>query len=266
MLKSGLTIVEALHTARESAKGTLKNILGGVIRSVESGHALSVALEEHPKAFSGLIVNVVKAGETSGTLAENLDNAAIQLKKEKELVSKVKSAMIYPIVVLVATFALGMALAFIVLPKITPLFEGLSVELPATTRFLIEFSHFIDNYGFWLFGVIIAFVVFLVWIAKREFSKPFTHYLLINTPIVKGIVRHSNLARFSRALGMLIKSGVTVDESLSITKGVLGNFYFSRAIADIEKNIQSGKSLSDNLKEHGDLFPTMAVNMVRVGK
>src|SRR3989338_1338265 len=148
MLKSGLSITEALSVARDSASGRLSRTLQTVLKSVESGHTLSSSLAEHPKIFSGFFVNAVYAGETSGTLAESLENIAEQLEREKELVSKVRGAMVYPLIVLAAALVLGAILSFVVLPKITPLFEGLKVEFPLSTRILIKLSRFMERYGF----------------------------------------------------------------------------------------------------------------------
>ena len=266
MLKSGLSIVEALNTAEESTSGKLKKVLGKVRNSVESGHSLADSLETYPRAFPEFLVSVTRAGETSGTLVENLENAAEQLKKEKELVAKLKGVMIYPVVVLAAAFVLGMGISFFVLPRIIPLFEGLSVELPITTRVLIAFSHVVENYGLYLFGSIVAGVVFLLWLIRQRFSRPVTNWLLLHTPIVGRIVRNSNLARFCRTLAMLLKSGLNIDEALEITKNTVGNYYYQRAVGNISKNIQAGTKLSANLEEYSALFPVIVVRMVKVGE
>jgi type II secretory pathway component PulF len=266
MLKSGLTITAALEIAYESAQGKLKKILQGVLKSVEAGRSLSSAFSVYPKVFSGLFINATKAGESSGTLEENLDNIAKQLEKEKELSSKIKGAMLYPIVVLIATFALGMVLSFVVLPKITPLFEGLKVELPITTRGLIWFSHVVQDNGIVLFLGIIAFIIFMSWLVRQKFAKPVTHKFLLYTPIIKRIVRNVNIARFCRTLGTLLKSGLNIDEALEITKDTVGNYYFQTALADVSKRIGKGTKLSENLKQYESLFPVMVTRMINVGE
>ncbi|MDA1334733.1 MAG: type II secretion system F family protein [bacterium] len=266
MLKAGLQITEALEITRESATGKLKKVLGHVLRAVESGNTLSDAFKEHPKAFSGLFVNAVYAGEKSGTLVENLENVATQLQKEKDLLSKVRSAMLYPIIVLIASFFLALGLSFVILPQITPLFEGLDVDLPFTTRAIISFSNFIQaNGGKLILGIIGGLTLFL-WTIRQKFSHPVTHWLLIHTPIVKTVVRSANVARFSGTLGMLIKSGVRVDEALEITHDAMGNYYYKRAIAHVSKGVARGGRLAENIDAYRDLFPLLVARMIKVGE
>jgi len=266
MLKSGLPITEALSIAQDAASSKLKKVLRGVLKSVQAGQSLSKAFSLYPKVFSGLFISSTKAGEASGTLTENLENVAEQLEKEKELVSKIKGAMLYPVVVLTAAFVLGLVLAFLVLPKITPLFEGLKMDLPFTTRALIWFSHFIQDYGLYLFLGIIAFVIFIGWLIKQKFTRPVIHCLLLNTPIIRKISRGANLARFSRTLGMLLKSGVNIDEALEITRDTIGNYYFQQALEKVSQAVRKGTKLSENLSQFGGLFPTMLTRMIKVGE
>jgi len=266
MLKSGLSIVEALNIAQDSTRGKLKKVLGGIMKSVRAGRSLSDSFSNYPKVFSGLFINATYAGEQSGTLEENLGHVAEQLEKEKELVSKVKGAMLYPIVVLAAAFILGLAMAFLVLPKIVPLFEGLKMDLPITTRALIKFSHLIQDYGLVFFLGIIIFIALIIWLAKQKFSRPVTHWLLLNTPIIKRITRNVNLARFCRILGTLIKSGINIDEAMEIASKTVGNYYYQRCLAKVSKRIGKGTKLSDNLAEFEKFFPLIVIKMIKVGE
>ena len=266
MLKAGLTIVDALDIALDSAKGKMKKVLKEVRRSVQSGHSLSDSLAQHPKTFSGLMIHATRAGEASGTLEENLSHVAKQLAKDKELLAKVKGAMLYPMVVLIAAFVLGMVLSFVILPKIIPLFTGLRVELPVTTRALIWFSTFVEAHAKVLLVSIVTGVIVLIWLLKQKFTHPVTHWLLIHIPLIKGITRGANLARFSRTLGTLLKSGLNIDEAVDITRDTLGNYHYRRALASVSKSIGKGTRISDNLMQFHTLFPIMAIRMVNVGE
>lgn len=266
MIKAGVNIVEALTITQQSAEGKLKKILGQVQKSVESGHSLSESFSRHPKVFNDLFIGATYAGESSGTLVQNLENIAEQMEKEKELVSKIKGAMLYPIVVLCATFALGLALAFWVLPKITPLFEGLKIDLPITTRALIWFSHFVQDHGLWLFLGIVFFVSFMIWLLKQKFVRPVTHKLFLKVPIIKKISINANLARFCRTLGTLIKSGITINESLDITSKTVGNYYYKKSLDKVAMSIGKGTKLSENLDLYGQYFPLVVTRMIRVGE
>jgi len=266
MQKSGLTITESLEIIRDSTTGRMKKIIEKILVSVRSGNTLSESLARYPKVFSGIFVSSVYAGETSGTLDENLENLAEQLEKEKELVSKVKGAMLYPIVVLVAALGLGLAMSFLVLPKIVPLFEGLKTELPISTQLLIRFSHFVGEHGTGLFLGIVLSVIFLIWLIKQKFVHPVTHWLLLHIPILKSISRNSNLARFSLTLGMLLKSGLSIDEALDVTEKSLENYYYQRAVLEIRNRISHGSTLAENLQAHKNLFPKMTAKMIMVGE
>lgn len=266
MLRAGMPVLEALEIARTSTQGKLRAIIANLGRSVASGHSLSMAFANYPKVFPNIFINVVRAGETSGTLTENLENLAEELEKEKMLYAKIKGALLYPVIVLVAALGLGMVVSFVVLPKIVPLFEGMSVELPASTRFLVAFSHLIETHGALLFWGIIGSITAFVWLVRQEFSRPVTHWLMLRIPIIKNLIFCSNLAHFSRTLGMLLKSGVNIDEALEITRATLTNLYYKRALAAVNLRVSRGIRLTDALSEYRDLFPLMFVRMIHVGE
>jgi len=266
MLKSGVTLVEALLVSHEAARGKLKSVLKSVIESVESGRSLSASLGEFPSVFPPLFVQATYAGESSGTLAENLENIARELEKERELISKIRGALLYPAIVLAAAFVLALALSFFVLPKIVPLFRSLRTELPLSTRMLIGFSGFIEAHGTALLVGIIGGLTLILIVVRQKCIRPFTHRILLWLPIVGGMVRSSNLVRFNRTLGMLLKSGVNIDEALIITKNSLGNYWYQKALFDAANRITKGAKLSESLAEHSHLFPLIATRMIKVGE
>ena len=266
MLKSGLTLHESLEITMDQSSGKLKKELKGVLSSVTSGQSLADSFARYPKIFSGMFVNITKAGEEAGTLEENLENIAIHIKKEAELYSKIKGALLYPIVVLVAAIFLGLAMSFLVLPKIIPLFEGLKVELPITTRMLIWFSHLIQDYGAYLFYGLIVFLSLAGWIIRQKFSHPVTHWLLLKLPIVKKIIKYTNLSRFSNTLATLLKGGLNIDKALVITQNTIGNFYYKETIPIITAHVAKGGTLSEGMIQFKKLYPKMVIRMVEVGE
>lgn len=266
MLKSGLTISEALDIIHDQASGKFKKIIFNVLKSVRSGNSLSESLRKYPKVFSDLFINTAYAGEASGTLDKNLDNIADQLKGEKELATKIKSAMVYPIIVIVATSILGLAMAFLVLPKITPLFEGMDMELPITTKMLIWVSNHIQQSGLQILGGMTLVIILFLWVIRQRFAKPVTNFIILKTPIIKNISYNANLARFSRTLATLLKSGLNIDEALNITKDTVSNYYFKKVLNKISNRISQGSTLSSNLSEHEKFFPKLVISMVRVGE
>ncbi len=266
MLKAGLTITESLDICQESSSGRLKKIIKNVLKSVIAGSSLSQALSRYQRVFSGFFLGAIYAGESSGTLSENLDNVSLQLEKENDLNSKVKGALFYPAVVLSAAFLLGLGLAFFVLPKIIPLFEGMRVKLPLSTRVLIWFAHFVKQYGIYLFPAIIGFCLFAAWFLRCKFVRPFTHAILLKTPIFSKVVRNINLSRFARTVGMLLKSGVNIDQAINIAHETIGNYYYKRALKKVGQNIIKGKKLSTELMRFEKLFPSIFTRMVKVGE
>jgi type IV pilus assembly protein PilC len=266
MIKSGITISESLSIIEESLSGKFKKAIVTIRHAVESGGSLSTAMALYPKIFPSLYINTVYAGESSGTLQSNLEYMAEQLRKEKELNSKIMGAMLYPAVVLVAAFFLGLAISFVVLPKVVPLFEGLGVKLPWSTQLLISFSRLMQDHGLAIVIALLVGIAVFIWLIRREFSRPVTHWFLLHIPIIYPLVRSTNIARFCRTLGTLLKSGLTIDEALVVTKDSIGNFYYRKALDDIAARVGSGMKLSDSLKAHRDVFPTLVSRMMNVGE
>lgn len=266
MLRAGLTIQESLVIARDSSRSKLKSILSSILVSITAGQKFSRALETYPHIFSGLFVNAVRAGETSGTLVENLEQLAVQLHKDQELISKIRGAMIYPLVVLVAAFFLGMGLAFFILPQITPLFERLNVELPITTKIIIWASKQIQANGIFIFLGIIGGIASLTTLIRQKWMQPITHGILLRIPILSPLTKQANLARFSRTLGTLLGSGLTIDEALSILVTTMDNYYYKQALAKVQRLVTRGSKLSINLDEYEWLFPKLVTRMVGVGE
>lgn len=266
MQKSGLTLTESLEITLDSATGKFKKILAGVLKSIQSGNTLSSSFSRYPKVFNSVFVSAIYAGESSGTLDQSLENLALQLEKEREMREKIKGAMLYPIVVLCAAFILGSILSFLVLPKIVPLFEGLKMDLPFTTRALISFSHFMELHGVEALIGLTAFIIITFWLIRQKFVRPVTHFILLKIPIAKKIIINSNLSRFSRTLGLLLKSGLSIDKALEVTRDTMTNYYYYNSLVDVSTRVSKGVKLSENLKQYKNLYPKMVSRMVLVGE
>lgn len=266
MVKSGVAISEALKILYQSSQGKFKETIGEVYNSVKAGRSLSISLGRYPKIFSDFFVGAIYAGESSGTLGESLENVANELRKEKELDDKIKGALLYPIIILVAAFGMSLFLAFYILPKIIPLFEGMKMKLPWTTRLLISFSHLVEKYGSVMIVGILVFIVLFIWVLRQKFSKPFFHKIWLTLPVVNPIIRQANLARFSRTLGTLLASGLNIVEALNITAKSTTNFYYRETLFKVSKGVSKGNKLSINLVKYKDFFPDMLIRMVAVGE
>jgi len=266
MLKSGLSLSEALEIVFEqSTSGKLKRIITSVRQSVNNGQPLSGSLEKFKNVFSGIFINMIRVGEASGTLEENLEHLAVQLEKDYELKKKIISAMIYPMIVLFGTFLLGVGLTVFILPKLVNLFSTFKVELPLMTRLFLGLADFLVNYGLYVLIAIAALVVAWRMLLKSKAARPFFHKILLSLPLISKMTRQVNLARLSRALALLLRSGLTINESLKITADTINNVHYKKILERAVVEVKKGKALSSILQRE-DLFPTMISRMIIVGE
>lgn len=265
-LKSGLTILEAIEMLEDQAVGKLKKILHSLLEIIESGKPLYIGLEQYPKYFNHVYVSMVRTGEMSGTLEENLEHLAEELKKAHALRQKVQAAMMYPTLVFIAVLMLGLSVSVFVLPQILPLFRTLDVELPLSTRCLIFLAEQFEDHGFKIvLGVFLGIVV-LQAIFKSEFIKPITHRIWMKVPILKNIICNINLEKFSRTLSTLLSSGMSMDLALKITAEATENRIYRNAIHSFVAEIQKGNPVAQGMERHPDLFPKLVSRMVGMGE
>lgn len=267
MLKSGVSQIESLRIIQEQTKNkAFKKLLGRIIPRIEKGKFLSESLGEARKSFGELFISVLKLGESSGTLPENLDYLSEEIKKSKALRSRVKSAMVYPIIILVVTIIVITVLLVFVLPKILPIFDGLGVELPITTRILINTSDIFIQY--WLF-IILGIVGFMV-LFKLFLRLPGIKYILnrffLLVPILGTMIKNYNLANISRTLSLLLKSGINVVEAITSTSNSISNPVYKDALMDATENVREGKAMYIYLEKHGHLFSPTFIRMVQIGE
>jgi len=267
MIKAGLPLREAVATLQEQTKSKVfKKILEDIIKRLDNGEPLADSLARHPRSFNQLFINIIRVGEASGTLEENLKYLATQLEKSYDLRRKVKGAMIYPLLVLASTFVLGGALAVFILPKLLPLFKSFDVDLPLPTKILVWVTETIQNHGLLIFGGLAGFIILFAFLSRLKPVKRINHKILLRTPLFGRISRSSNLAQFCRTLGVLLKSGIPVVQGLEITSQTLRNMSYKKALAETSDKVQKGKSISDHLRTDRFLFPVTASKMIEVGE
>jgi type IV pilus assembly protein PilC len=266
MINAGLPLVQALSIlAEQSENPVLKDITRQVVFDVESGNTLADAMRKHPKAFNELYVNMVAAGEAGGILDTILMRLATFIEKNDALVRKVKGAMIYPGVIMsVAAVAIS-ALLFFVIPTFQKMFEEAGVPLPAPTQIVIFLSQFLQNY-WWamIIGGVVGFKVFTAW-HKTAGGTMAVDKILLKMPILGDVVKKSAVSRFTRTLGTLISSGVSILEGLEITAKTSGNRVIHDAIMESRASIAGGDTISAPLKK-SKVFPPMVISMINVGE
>lgn len=268
MLRAGLTVTEALHVVEEQlGSKRIKEVAVRIREGIERGERLADAMAEFPSVFSLFYVNVVRAGEISGTLEENLDHLAAQFAKEHDLRKKVQSAMLYPGIVFVAALLIGFFFSTYVLPQVAGLFKQLKgVQLPFVTVVLLKVSDFTRRHTLLSFVGVFGSFAFIVWFLRRKFLAPVTHAILLRLPIIKDIVIDVNMARFALVFGTLMRSGIDIVHSLEVTATVMDNIYYRKAIERMVLKIQQGSSLVDGLLDARKIFPPVASSMISIGE
>lgn len=266
MIHAGLPILTSLRILSEQTEDKkMKQVLSDVARSVEGGENFSGALERHPKVFSQLYVNMVKAGEGSGKLEEVLTRLAEYNEKQQELRQKIKTAITYPIVLIIVGILVSTFIVVFVLPKFIDIFVKANVPLPLPTLILHRISEFVRHDWYW---AVLATIVVAVGIRQYiRIPKGRTQFdqLKLKLPLTGRLVRQLLISRFSRTLGTLLSSGVPILQSLEIVEQVIGNVILARVVRNVQESVSKGESVNGPLKVSGE-FPPMPVQMIAVGE
>jgi type IV pilus assembly protein PilC len=266
MINAGLPLVQALSIlAEQSENPVLKDVTRQVVFDVESGNTLADAMRKHPKAFNELYVNMVSAGEAGGILDTILLRLAVFIEKNDALVRKVKGAMIYPGVIMSVAGVAISALLFFVIPTFQKMFAEAGVPLPGPTQLVIFLSETLQHY-WWamIIGAVVGFRIFVSWHKTPNGTMTVDKWLL-RMPVLGDVVRKSAVSRFTRTLGTLISSGVSILEGLEITAKTSGNRVIHDAIMESRASIAGGDTISAPLKK-SKVFPPMVISMINVGE
>lgn len=268
VIKAGLPVYEGLKIIQEQTESSvLKRIITTLIDDINNGHFLADSLGKYENLFGPFFINIIRVGESSGTLAKNLLYLAEELGRSKELQGKVRSAMVYPMVILCATLAVAGFLTFFIFPKLIPVFGSLDVQLPITTRILLATLSFFRAYGLvTVIGLVALF--FAARMAVRRFYpvRYFIDHGLFYIPVVSDLIINVNMVNFTRVLGLLLKSGVKIVEALDITANTFGNLVFRQLLLDAEEEMKRGGQLGVYLAQRKRFFPPLVSGMVRIGE
>ena len=266
MINAGLPLVQALDIlAKQTENKTLSEVTRAVVFDVESGHTVADALAKHPNAFSDLYVNMVAAGEAGGILDTILMRLATFMEKNDALVRKVKGAMIYPGVIMsVAVIAICVLLIFVI-PVFESMFGSVGLALPLPTRIVIGLSRFLKGYWYLIGGGIVGTFV----VVKRYYASPNGKLqidkAMLKVPVLGDVLRKSAVSRFTRTLGTLISSGVSILDGLEITAKTAGNRVIQDAIMASRASIAGGDTIAAPLQKSA-VFPPMVISMIAVGE
>jgi len=266
MINAGISIVRCLDILENQCKDeVLKPVIGQAMHDIKSGMSLTDALSKHPNVFSKLYVNMIRAAELGGILDEILDRLAGFLETEMEIRTKIKSAMMYPIIVLVFSVCLICVLFAFVLPKFKEIFVSMGVEMPPATRLLFDSSALFKSYWYVPVAIVVGSVAFVRYIGKKPSGRYQIDAFKLRIPVIGDIIQKMAISRFARTFGTLVSSGVPMMRALEIVGETSGNAVIAKAVETARESVREGQKVSQPLAASG-MFPTMVTHMIDVGE
>lgn len=268
LIKAGVPILESLHmisaqtTSRQSAR-----VIGSVHADIANGSSLAKSLARFPAIFGDFGINIIKIGESSGTLSTNLEYLADELKKRSSLHGKVVSAFIYPAIITLATLGITAFLMLYLFPKIMPIFSSLHMELPLTTKIVMAASLFLQAWGLVVVAAVIALGIGVSLLKKKsERFHFFYDQVVLSSPVLGSLMRSYNLANATRTLGLLLQGGVTLSEALPLTADTTANLVYKAEYKKMSEYIHRGEKMSSYLLTSQNLFPPIMSQLIAVGE
>ena len=267
MMKAGVPLLQAFDiVGRGNPNPSLSKLLNDIRSDVETGTSLSAAFRKYPLYFDSLYCNLVEAGEAAGILEELLDRLATYMEKTEALKSKIKSALMYPVAVIIVAFVVVAVIMIFVIPSFKQVFTSFGADLPGPTLFVIAMSEFFTEYWWLIFGGIFGVSYFFMQAWKRnEKVQMFMDRLLLKIPIFGALVEKSVIARWTRTLATMFAAGVPLVEALDSVGGASGNSVFSKATERIQQEVSTGTSLT-NAMTNANIFPSMVLQMCAIGE
>jgi len=268
MIKAGVPLVDTLETlSKDSKSDYLKQILAHIAHDVNNGKTLYEAFSRYPRVFDTFYVSLIKVSEESGTLDDNLIFLSKQLGKDYALRQKIKGAMFYPAIVMVAGLGIGALISFFILPKMVDFFDGFSIELPLPTRILLFFANMMKSYGPLILGGLALVFVLVRMAIETSFIKPHWHKFLLKVPTFGKLITFGQSSRFARNFGTLIASGVPIPVALETSANTLTNLVFKNHFLSTKEALLKGQNISEFLeKKHYKEIPPLLVKMLKVGE
>ena len=268
LIHASVPMLDSLHIIQRQTKSKRKRAMyDAIIDDVTNGQFLASSLGKFNKVFGDFAINIIRTGETSGTLDESLVYLAEELEKKQKLQRKVFGALIYPALIITATLGVVGLLTIYVFPKILPIFASLDFELPITTKILIWLTDFLTAWGLLIGAVTIGLGIFAAWlIAVQEGAHYIWDKIIIRIPLVGKIALNYQVANLNRTIGLLLKADVGVVDSFSIAGDTTSNIAYRRALKAVSASIIQGESISSQLAKRPDIFPDMTAQMVAIGE
>lgn len=266
MLDAGLTLIDAIDILKKQiTKPALSNLLQNLDKEIRGGRNFSSALSLYPEYFPRLYISLVKSGEASGKLSDILIKLSDNLEKERTFRGKLRGALIYPAFIIVGMMVVGFIMITFVVPKLLELYKEFNVELPISTKILIFISSFFSKFWPILLVVLASGIVLILKYIETKPGRYYIDSLLLKLPVIGNVVRMSTLVDSTRTLSILVSSGVSLMEALSIIIEASPNIVYKRAFENIRKQVEKGTSLGLAMKQ-AEIFPPILVQMTLVGE
>ena len=266
LIASGFPLTKALNTLLpQIKKESFRRILSKIKDSIEEGNSFASALSQHPGTFSNVYINMVKAGETSGTLEIVLERLADISEKQHKLNNRLKSAMVYPILMTIIGTAVLFFLLTVIVPNITSIFQDMNHSLPMTTQILINISHFFRQWWFIICGFIVLILFSYNTIKKKTAVQTAIDKFILKLPVTGELVQKISVARLTMTLGSLLENGVSLLDALQIVQNVAGNKTIENALIEVRKEVERGRELGESMDKTNS-FPYLAIQMIKVGE
>ncbi len=266
MLNAGVTILSCLDILKQQSESKkLISVVGEVYEGVQCGMTLSESMKAHPKEFPELLVNMVAVGEVTGNLDEIMDRLATHFEKENRMANKVKSALIYPMVLLVVAFTIVVFLLVFVMPTFVNMFTSSGVELPLPTRILLGISDALVHYGIFIFIGLVGAIFGIKTLAQSPKGRLFVDGMKLKMPVIKGVTQKIITTRFTRTLATLMSSGVPLIQGIEVVSKIVGNKVVEKDLVHAIVDLKKGISLSIPIRDMGH-FPPMVHYMINIGE
>ncbi|MBI2426733.1 MAG: type II secretion system F family protein [Candidatus Kerfeldbacteria bacterium] len=267
MIRTGFAAAGALDAISRAVNNSyFKSVILELQKGIERGETLSENLEKYPKIFSEIYISMIRSGEVSGKLDSVLKQLTIQQRKRYELIATIRSALAYPVIVIMAMIVIGTGMAIFVLPRITEIYEDVDVELPLPTRIVIGMSHVLGSYGIFIgAGVVLLVVGFILWYRTKE-GKLLWHRFFLKLPVAAPILKKMNLAAFARNFSSLIQTDIPIIETLQIIARTMPLVPYREHLAKASLELEKGVEIHTVLEARSDLFPSPVPDIISIGE
>ncbi|MBU4315361.1 type II secretion system F family protein [Patescibacteria group bacterium] len=265
LLKSGLSLDDSLDVLSSQSTGPMKKIVDRLVKEVQSGRTLASGLSYYPHIFSDVFINLIQAGENSGTLEKNLEYLAEQTQKQYDLRQGIKGSMMYPVIVLVGGLGVSIFIIVFIFPSIISLFETLNVDLPLATKVLLFVANTITGRPLEIILGIILFIILFFIATRIRATRYILDILLLKFPVIGIIVRDSILSNVFRLLGTLLQSGMPLKQSIYITESTVNSLPFRKMFDDLDAKVTQGGELVTVLRDYDNIVPMMSTRLIHVG-